>query len=365
MNRLGRNGRAAVVLLLVVVVSGLSWGGLSVWLSTPAHAHQMLASAFTQTVTPVVGNAATSPYPALPTSSPSATLTLTKTASPTPSPTRTPTLTKAAIPTASPTPTLYLPDPRPAPAILDSTWETLPVIPDIDQRLSKRLRAIAARGQLLGNRPQAFSKVGDCNTDTPFFLAPFDPPQHYALGPYTDLAPLIANFQGSFGRQSLAAHTGFGPSAMFDPTWADPQLCERDEGPLPCELRLNRPSLVLISLGTHYVPQSQFESQYRRVIEYALEQGVIPILSTKVDSEGGDRVNAVIAWLAEQYQVPLWNFWQAAQPLYNHGQPDGIHFTWAPIDFGSAYSLRNGWPVRNLTALQALNAVWHASGLSP
>jgi hypothetical protein len=98
----------------------------------------------------------------------------------------------------------------------------------------------------------------------------------------------------------------------------------------------------------------------RAVIDFWLERGVVPILATKVDSEGGDRVNALIAFLAWEYDVPLWNFWRAEQPLYNHGQPegDGVHFTWSRNYFDSPYALRKGWPVRNLTALQALEAVW-------
>ena len=292
------------------------------------------------------------------------TSTETATVSPTPLPGATETATISVSPTYTPTSTLYAPSLPTAPAYLDNSWQTMPVIPEIGGKLRDRLQAIYARGRALGNNPQAFSKVGDCNTASAFFLAPFDTPQAYQLGDYAYLQPLISNFHGSFARVSLAAHTGFGPGAMFDPTWADPAVCGPNEGPLPCEFRVHRPSLVLIGLGTHYPPLAEFESQMRRVIEYSLEQGVIPILATKVDTEGGDRVNALIARLADQYQIPLWKFWRAEQPLWNHGQPDAIHFTWASNDFSSAYSLRYGWPVRNLTALQALDAVWKAS-ISP
>ena len=258
----------------------------------------------------------------------------------------------ASVPTLTPRP------PLPTAGYLDDNWKRRPVIPEVDPAM----RAVYEYGLSLGNDPHAFSKVGDCNSESEFYLTPFDRPGAYRLGPYAGLQALIDNFAGSFGRLSMAAQTGFGPGSLFDPTWADPSLCSLDEGPLACEYRLHRPSLVLIGLGTHNQPQSQFENRMRTVIEFWLERGVVPILSTKVDTEGGDWVNADIAFLAGQYGVPLWNFWRAEQPLYNHGQPegDGVHFTWARNYFDSPYSLGHGWPVRNLTALQALEAVWRA-----
>jgi hypothetical protein len=234
----------------------------------------------------------------------------------------------------------------------------MPVVPEV----SDAMKAVYARGLALGNAPQAFAKVGDCNTEAEFFLTAFDQPEKYRLGPYTDLQPMIDNFAGSFSRVSLAAKSGFGPSSLFDPLWVDPKLCRAGEGPLACEYRLHRPSIALIGLGTHYPPLAKFESEMRAVIEFSLEHGVVPILATKVDVEGGDRVNALIVYLAQQYEVPLWNFWRAEQPVYNQGQPegDGIHFTYAPNYFDTDRAFRNGWPVRNLTALQALQAVWLA-----
>lgn len=244
------------------------------------------------------------------------------------------------------------------PNYFDQSWKFKSIVPNVDPAM----KAVYARGLALGNDPRSFSKVGDCNSESEFFLKSFDFSGTYNLGPYTKLQNVIDNFTGSFSRTSMAARTGFGPNAMFASIWADPTVCLVGEGPLPCEYRLHRPSIALIGLGTHYEPLSDFEGQMRAVIEFSLDHGVVPILATKVDNEGGDEVNAIIVNLAQEYQVPLWNFWLAEQPLPNQGQPpgDGVHFNWAENDFGSIYSLRNGWPVRNLTALQALDAVWSA-----
>ena len=71
------------------------------------------------------------------------------------------------------------------------------------------------------------------------------------------------------------------------------------------------------------------------MIETCIEYGVVPILSTKADNlEGDGSINATIVRLAEEYEVPLWNFWAAIQDLPRHGlQEDGAHLTWNPNDF--------------------------------
>jgi len=101
---------------------------------------------------------------------------------------------------------------------------------------------------------------------------------------------------------------------------------------LDCELRINRPSFAFISLGTNQVWQPEvFEPELRVIITRLLDQGIIPILATKVDNlEGDHRINRIIANLAYEYEIPLWNFWLAVQPLPNHGlQADLEHLTWA------------------------------------
>jgi hypothetical protein len=274
---------------------------------------------------------------------------------PTGTPTASATFTATATATATLTPTLTPRPPMPtAPDFMTDEWKNLPVLPVV----SPAMKEIYARGLALGNDPHAFSKVGDCNSESVFYLTPFEDPETYRLGTHEDLQPMIDNFAGSFGRLSIAAHTGFGPSSMFSPIWADPEVCKANEGPLGCEFRIHRPSIVIIGLGTHHYPTDDFERQMRAVIEYALDNGVVPIIATKVDEEGGDWVNAMVVYIAQQYDVPIWNFWRSVQHLENKGQPDEVHFTWASNYFDSGYAMANGWPIRNLGALMALNEVW-------
>lgn len=227
--------------------------------------------------------------------------------------------------------------------------------------LSPAMLEVYRRGQELGNNPQAFSKVGDGGISTVWFLSHYDlDPAYYNLGEYADLQSAIDYFAGSFGRVSLAAGRGFNTTIILDPARADHNLCDPDESPLDCELRLHQPSFAVLSLGTNQVwyPET-FELELRLIIERLLEKGVIPILSTKADNlEGDHRINGIIARLAYEHEIPLWNFWQIVQPLPDHGlQADLEHLTYAGSDFSNPVAMQSAWPWRNLTALQTLHFI--------
>lgn len=233
----------------------------------------------------------------------------------------------------------------------------LPILPTVSQTA----RAIYQRGLQLGNNPQAFSKVGDCLSVTPYFLAAFDAGD-YALGPYSALQPAVDYFAGSFGRQSLAAGIGFSPANVMVSIWADPKRCLKKESPLGCELRLHRPSFVFVSLGTNgaWLSTAQYETSMRQILDVVIARGAVPILATKPDDlEGAGRFNRVTVTLAQEYDVPLWNFWRATQALPDRGlNADGFHLSWDRDYFDDPLRLQKGYPLRNLTALQALDAVW-------
>jgi len=268
---------------------------------------------------------------------------------------------EVAGPTLTQDTPVSLPSSLPAtsqPTLGPQDWQALPVIPPVSDHVIE----IYLNGLAAGNNPQAFSKIGDCESTPTWFLGDFDlDSQHYRLGPYQSLESVIANFHGSFGRTSLAARRGFKASSALTPLWADRTQCEKNETPLACEYRLHRPILAFIMLGTNDVyHQDTFDSQMRQIIEYTIGQGIIPVLATKADNlEGDGSINATIAQLAWEYNIPLWNFWLAVQSLPGQGlQPDGSHLTWAQNLFDVPQVLENAWPVRNLTALQVLDAIW-------
>jgi hypothetical protein len=231
-----------------------------------------------------------------------------------------------------------------------------PVIPT----LSPAARAIYQRGLQMGNNPHAFSKIGDCQSVVPYFLAAFDYGL-YSLGPYANLQPTIDNFSGSWARDSITSNRGFNVASVFVPVWSDPKLCLPNESPLECEFRINRPSIAIITMETWWGGDpAGYESYLRAIIEFSIAHGTVPILGTKADNiEGDGAINQVIVKLAKEYDVPLWNFWAAVQPLPEHGLiADGFHLTWARNYFDQPDVMQNAWPWRNLTALQAIDAVW-------
>jgi hypothetical protein len=238
-------------------------------------------------------------------------------------------------------------------------WQKLPIIP---QDISTRVREIYRLGLMLDNNPRIFSRIGDCASAAPDFLVGFD--GNYNLGTYTDLQPAIDYFKGSFKRPSLAAKNGLNTAGLLSNLWTGDQ-CLSKETLLDCQYRLDRPGFAIISVGTneayyvHHTPGA-FEANLRTIIEDTMAQGIIPILGTKADDiEGDNSINASIARLALEYDIPLWNFWQAAQPLPNHGLEDASHLSSVSYlnftDFSMPHSLDNGMQMRNLTALEMLN----------
>jgi hypothetical protein len=261
----------------------------------------------------------------------------------------------AATSTLASTQVASLPTPT---VVYPASWQDMPVIPIV----TDRAREIYQQGREMGRDPHAFSVVGDCQNVAAYFLEDFASPGLYRLGEYKDLQEVIDWFHDSFARPRAAVKGGYNVASVLSPLWADPKLCQSRESPLACEFRLNNPSIVIISMETWWYdrPASTYASYLRQIVEYTIEQGIVPILATKADNlEGDNSINAAIVQVAQEYQVPLWNFWLAVEPLPGHGlTDDGFHLRFARPYFNDPGNMQHGWPVRNLTALQALDAVW-------
>ncbi len=310
----------------------------------------LIPSAFPATGAPGL----TAPVPSA-TAAPVSTLTPADPATPTPS--QAPALTTSAVPVPASTSTLAAtPDARLAP----QDWQQWPVIPT----LSAHARQVLQDGLAAGRSPRAFAKVGDCETVTDWFLVDFDRgARYYNLGPYTSLQPVIDYFAGSFQRISAASARGFTAASALSSLWANPETCKIGETPLSCEYRLQQPILSFIMLGTNDVNHKDtFEANLRKILDQTLADGILPVLVTKADNlEGDQQINATIARLAYEYDVPLWNYWLAVQPLPNGGlQDDGAHLTHTPNRFDDPLNLQSAWAVRNITALQVLQVVMQA-----
>ena len=245
--------------------------------------------------------------------------------------------------------------------------------------IGPNIRQTFLRGQQLGNRPNVFSKVGDSITESSAFLVAFGEGR-YNLDQYARLQEAIDYFSqaearagNSFVNRSLAAKTGWTSWSVINPRMAEADYCKDGEMPLVCEYRWARPSFAVIMLGTNDVveiPLAAYELQMRQVIEISLNTGIVPIISTipPMHWRGNEgrvqEFNAVITQLAQEYEIPLCDYWAALQGLPNDGlNSDGIHpseSTGAQAIF-TPFNLQSGMTMRNLVTLQAIDAVWRAA----
>lgn len=268
----------------------------------------------------------------------------------------------------------YQPSPTPEPTSTPLPPATYPYLSNLDPAIMEIFR----NGQELGNRYNVFSKIGDSITVSAAFLFSIGNGE-YDLAEFGYLQPVIDYFShetaltnNSFANISMAAQVGWSALTPTRQGAGDEIYCTEVETPLECEYRLVRPSMALIMLGTNDIPGTpivSFEIGLRAVIEQSIEMGVIPIVSTlpPMNQPGmNSRViqfNEVIRELAIEYRIPLWDYWAPMQGLPDGGMgDDGVHPSVAPrghwADFTETY-LQYGMVIRNLTALQALNAVWN------
>ena len=295
----------------------------------------------TEDTQPEPTSTATNRRPTLP---PSWTPTFTPTITPTRTLTVTPSLT--STPTRTPTPT---------------------ITPQGRSPMGNRVQEIYARGQALGNQADVFSTVGDCITALHPFLIAFDQ-ETYELGEFDHLQDTVDAYSGWFGHSSLAAGNNYTSATVLDPMWAFDRRCESGESPLACEYRLTKPSVVVIMLGTNDVARYNVDS-YRlwmeEILDFTIEQGIIPVLTTfptlpNYYNSQSEAFNEVIVDLANDYEIPLIDWRNAASELPNNGMEwDGLHPTNRGndfIDFSGEQDLY-GITLRNLLTLQMLDSI--------
>lgn len=232
----------------------------------------------------------------------------------------------------------------------DNAWMSLPVQPEPGVNIQE----VYQLGLTLGNDPNAFSIFGDCQAEPQEFLGVYDFDLDLVASLSPELQETVENFAGSFTRESSTAQDGTTPGALLWDQWHRGDYgCQFGETPVDCELRIHRPSFVIIQIGSHF--ESRNTEYLRRVIEQLLANGVVPILATKADNrEKDNRINRDMALLSAEYDLPLWNFWAAVSDLPNRGL-----FTREdrPLQ-GDIYLTDEAKVIHRETGLEALNIVW-------
>ncbi len=258
-----------------------------------------------------------------------------------------------------------------------------PVVPAISGQMAQSLQQVYWSGMTnFGNQAGAFAKVGDDAMDSDNFMKPFAVPGSYNLDSFGGLQALIDVYAAtsvrasidptinSFNVDSVAAEEGYGIENLSGPTPAGPPCDVLGGTPLSCEYQATRPSIALISFSAPnvtYMNPDQFRSELQVLVLDSLSTyGVIPVLATIPAGNGYTTeqlapYNQAIVEVASQSGtggIPLWNLWRAMQERGisdpNSVAPQG------PADFSA---LNYGYNIRNLTALQTLEAVRQAAGM--
>lgn len=238
-------------------------------------------------------------------------------------------------------------------------WRDVPIMPPVSQRVLQ----IYQDGQAQGRNPHNFSVIGDCQAIPFVFMGPFERGELEPDSAESNLWYAINQFKGSFVREGMAVRGGFTAASILAPIQADPHYCIAGETPLTCEYRLHNPAFVLITLETWLDPNTvdRYEIYLRKILDYVIEHGTVPILLIKADSSelrsSTHVINPAIVRVARDYDVPVINFWRAAQYLDNYGidpTREGFHLS------------QEGYDLKNILALRTLYTVWKAveSGVS-
>ena len=232
-------------------------------------------------------------------------------------------------------------------------------LPDWIPTITPHMAAVYAQAAQHDRDRRAFAVVGDCNSLSYYYLA-LVAKNIIDLQGNDYLGNAIEEYKSSFYRDSVAVSGGFNAASVLDPVWSNPRACLPDESPFACELRVTRASIVFIALGTgDQFDWRDFDANYRRLIEFALANGVLPVLVTKSDAlesqEGGapaGYINDDLRALAREYDVPLLDFGAATATLPNHGLVDepGHDFHLSGAGFG----------VHIIATLQTLDAIWRS-----
>ena len=260
-----------------------------------------------------------------------------------------------------PTPTFNMPNltatpeiiitPTPDTRISPDQWKSWPIIPIATNRSIE----IFMKGQTNGVNPKAFSKIGDCQNVKESFMGIYDTGIYFLQDWQKDWQQNVDQFKGYFNRDSLAFAQGLNVAAALSPLHADPAACQPNENPVKCELRVINPAYAFIRFERWYpevTPPETYEKYLRKILDLVIDHGTVPILMTKADNiEGGHQINGIIAKLAYEYDIPMYNWWRAAQALPNRGldpeRDDKFH-----ID------PKYAWTEQSAYGLGTLDSIW-------
>jgi hypothetical protein len=225
-------------------------------------------------------------------------------------------------------------------------------------------RQIYQRGIERGLQSNFLLSVGDCNSESHFYLRDLlddTPPSEGVDVSYYENPEVISTiemYSEAFDFKGQSVNSGLNSLSVMDPFWANPDICPAGESPLSCDYRFTHPFAALIMFGANDInvlSSADYELALRDIIEFTLDRDIIPILSTFTVRPIGDnavyshgvRFNGIVIRLAQEYNIPLVNFWLAARDLPDNGiMTDNAHLTIG------GFNVRNQLTIEMILALQ-------------
>ncbi|GAB5494004.1 MAG: hypothetical protein Phog2KO_42190 [Phototrophicaceae bacterium] len=285
--------------------------------------------------------------------------------------------TNTSVPIASETPTLRpiiltsTPDITPFPERSESVYSDMSYDEAFDllQQTplivmpTEHVRQIYDRGRFRGLRDDFLLSVGDCNSESGWYLESLlddSPPDSGVDATFYDneaIQSTISYYSDAFAFKGQSVNSGLNAASVLDPFWASADVCPFGASPLACDYQLTESFASLIMFGANDVNvlnTASYELAMREIIETTLDRDIIPILSTFTvrplednTYATGVRFNGVLVRLAEEYQIPLVNFWLATRELADRGiLEDNAHLTVA------GFNIRNQLTVEILAQIR-------------
>lgn len=260
------------------------------------------------------------------------------------------------------------------PAPQPTQYPTDRVHSPITPMIKANLRAIFQDGQLKGQRPHVFAKLGASFEDSPSAFVGCLGTSTMNLDSNTHLQGTVDHFAQEIGPELAGTNAWNRDSEAAISGWAAVDgLTTKVEGKsaIAYELDLIKPAFALIAYNGNDVGKStidEYETNLRAVIQLCLERGIIPILRTKPREETTSttrprriiQFNAVIRGLAQRYQLPFLDLNLAVRDVPEALGSDGLHLSSYSNNgtkncWFTPEALMKGKPVYNLRFLEALD----------
>lgn len=240
-----------------------------------------------------------------------------------------------------------------------------PYVARFSPEMYQAMLRVIQHGIKNGVRLNVFSTAGDCHVGDDWFMEFYKDGRAYDLGKFKHLERVLDYYTtGSFLNPSQAQGGGFTSVHLIDPSWADPHRCNAHESPLACELRVNRPAVLIIEVGlidsTVGITPALYTQNLNRVLDETLSAGIIPILSTVPERPQyrlqAKALNQTIRRIAEERGVALIDLAAAIDDLPRHGiDQDGMHLSPGDAFQGADFhQMDDGFTIWNYLVLESL-----------